>query len=47
MAIKYTNTLHSKALHNMPKVGFLVRKFKCHLATLLEMRMEKEMLNEL
>jgi hypothetical protein len=24
MAIKYTNIFHSKALHNLPKLGFLV-----------------------
>jgi hypothetical protein len=26
IVIKYTNTFHSKALQNLPQLGFLVRK---------------------
>jgi hypothetical protein len=34
MAKKYTNIFHSKALQNIPTLGFLVRKYIYHLATL-------------
>jgi hypothetical protein len=27
MTIKYTNIFHSKAIQNLPKFGFLVRKY--------------------
>jgi hypothetical protein len=38
MAIKHTN---SKALQNLPKLGFLVLKYVSHLATLLADRAMK------
>jgi hypothetical protein len=34
MAMKYTDVFHCKSLQNLPKLGFLVRKYMCHLATL-------------
>jgi hypothetical protein len=34
MNIKYSNLFHSKALPNLPKLGFLVLKYMYHLATL-------------
>jgi hypothetical protein len=33
MAIKYTYIFLCKPLQNLPKLGFLVRKYICHLAT--------------
>jgi hypothetical protein len=35
MTIEYTNLFHSKALKNLPKLGFLGLKYTYHLATLL------------
>jgi hypothetical protein len=32
ITIEYTNVFHSKALRNVPKFGFLVRKYMRHLA---------------
>jgi hypothetical protein len=35
MPIEYTNVFHSKALQNLPIVGFLFLKSVYHLATLV------------
>jgi hypothetical protein len=36
MTLKYTNILHSKALQNLPRLGFLVLKY-----TIWQPRLEK------
>jgi hypothetical protein len=34
MTITYTNSFNSKVLQNVPKLGFLVLKYRYHLATI-------------